>query len=47
MINHIEQLVKKAAEANAADEAMCFSQAALNASNALRALQEYKSQGGK
>lgn len=34
----IEELIDKAAKANTADEAMKFSQAALNAANALCAL---------
>jgi len=42
METHIESLVKKAAEATSADDAMKFSQAACNAANALRALSDAK-----
>lgn len=37
---HVETLVKKAAEAHASHDALHFSQAACNASNALRQLAE-------
>lgn len=39
---HVEALIKKAAEANAASDALHFSQAAANSANALCALRESK-----
>jgi len=39
---HIENLVKKAAEAEKSDDAMRFSQAACNAGNALATLDHVK-----
>ena len=42
MEKQIESLVKKAAEAKSADDAMRFSQAACNAANAMRALADAK-----
>lgn len=39
---HVVELVKKASEAEAAHEAMHYSQAACNAANALRVLQDLK-----
>lgn len=38
MSEHVETLIKKAADAKSADDAMKFSQAACNAANALCAL---------
>ena len=40
MKDHVESLIKKAATAVTADEAMKFSQAATNAANAMCALRE-------
>lgn len=38
MENHVQDLIKKAAEAGSADEAMKLAQAACNAANAMCAL---------
>jgi hypothetical protein len=42
MEKHVEALIKKAAEAHAAPDAMQFSQAACNAANAMCALASEK-----
>lgn len=42
MEKHVESLVTKASEAKVADDAMKYSQAALNAAKALRDLAETK-----
>lgn len=42
MTEHVENLIKKAAEASDSNDAMKFSQAALNAANALAQLKEVK-----
>ena len=45
MEKHVETLIKKAAEAEKADDAMKFSQAACNAANAMCALASEKTIG--
>ncbi len=45
MKDHVETLIKKAAEVASADEAMKFAQAACNAANAMCALASEKSLG--
>lgn len=42
---HVQELIKKAAEADASDDAMRFSQAACNAANAMCALASSKTIG--
>lgn len=43
MEKHVEKLIEQAAKATTANEAQTFSQAACNAANALRALNDIKS----
>lgn len=42
MSNHVEELIRKAGEANDSGDAMRFSQAAVNAANALLVLKSAK-----